>query len=438
MNILSGKSVTENLRGANPMLFTVYAAVSAFCLYTCIYAFRKTFTAATFDGLEYAGTSYKVWLVIFQIVGYGMAKFFGIRYIAELKASSRTRGILLMVTIAGFSWLLFALVPAPYNIIFLFMNGFPLGLVWGMVFGYLEGRRTTEVLGAALSVSFIFSAGLCRSVGAYLMLEWNVPELWMPFAASCVFLLPLLIFLWLLDKVPPPSSLDEALRTRRQPMHKSERRNFLAAFMPGIVLFVVAYMLLTIFRDFRENFASDIWKTVGFGDSPEIYAQTETPVTIAVLLVMGSLMLIRSNIVALMVNHVIIIVGMILVGVSTFLFQESFISAPVWMVLIGLGLYLGYVPFNSIFFDRLIAAFSYVGTVGFIMYIADAFGYLGTIAVVLFRELGLAELSWLDFFITSGYILSVTGTVLISGSMIYFHKKHRLITAETVTVEQVR
>ena len=63
-----------------------------------------------------------------------------------------------MVSIAGISWLLFAIVPPPYNVIFLFTNGLPLGMVWGMVFGYLEGRRFTEVLGAGLSVSFIFSA----------------------------------------------------------------------------------------------------------------------------------------------------------------------------------------------------------------------------------------------------------------------------------------
>jgi hypothetical protein len=87
-----------------------------------------------------------------------LSKFIGIKVISELKAHSRSLGILIMVSIAGISWLLFAIVPPPYNVIFLFTNGLPLGMVWGMVFGYLEGRRFTEVLGAGLSVSFIFSA----------------------------------------------------------------------------------------------------------------------------------------------------------------------------------------------------------------------------------------------------------------------------------------
>jgi hypothetical protein len=424
MALFSNAALTEKLKRTNNFWFTIFAAVTAFCLYTCVYAFRKTFTAATFDGLVYWGLDYKSWLVIFQVFGYGVAKFYGIKFIAELQSKSRTGGILLMVSIAAVSWFFFAIVPAPYNVIFLFMNGFPLGMVWGMVFGYLEGRRTTDVLGASLSVSFIFSAGLCRSVGGYLMRDWGVSETWMPFMACLVFLVPLLLFLYLIDKLPPPSGIDEQLRTRRQPMNAAERKKFISAFLPGIVLFVLAYMLLTAFRDFRENFAADVWKLLGYGGSPAIFTQTETPVSIVVLIIMGSLMIIRNNKTALIVNHFIIIIGMILIGVSTFLFQQGVIDAPIWMILIGIGLYLGYVPFNSIFFDRLIAAFQYIGTVGFIMYVADAFGYVGSIGVVLFKNFGMANVSWLDFFIMGGYFLSIAGTFLIAGSAWYFHRKH--------------
>jgi MFS family permease len=305
------------------------------------------------------------------------------------------------------------------------MNGFPLGLVWGMVFQYLEGRRMTEVLGASLSVSFIFSAGLCRSVGAYLIRDWGVSETWMPFAACCVFLIPLLLFLWLLDKLPPPSKVDEQLRTKRQPMNAIERKKFIRTFLPGIVLFVLAYMLLTIYRDFRENFAAEIWKSAGYGNLPGIFTRTETPVSIAVLIIMGSIMIIKNNRTALMVNHLIIIAGMLMIGVSTFLFEQQKIDAPLWMILVGMGLYLGYVPFNSIFFDRLIAAFQFVGTVGFIMYVADAFGYLGSISVLFLKEFSYTKLSWLQFFIQGGYLISVVGSILITGSLIYFNMKHK-------------
>jgi hypothetical protein len=104
-------AITRGLKKSSTFWFTLYASVAAFCLYTCVYAFRKTYTAATFEGLSYLGVSYKVWLITFQVVGYGLAKFAGIKIIAELRANARARGILLMVGIAGLSWLFFALVP---------------------------------------------------------------------------------------------------------------------------------------------------------------------------------------------------------------------------------------------------------------------------------------------------------------------------------------
>ena len=418
-------NITSWLRKTNGFWFSLYATGAAFCLYTCVYAFRKTFAVAIFEGLAFWGVSYKVWLVTFQVVGYALSKFIGIKVISELKAHSRSVGILLTVGIAGISWFLFAITPAPYNMIFLFTNGLPLGMIWGMVFGYLEGRRFTEVLGAGLSVSFIFSAGFAKSVGGFIMRDWGTSEYWMPFVTSCLFTGPLILFLWLLNQVPPPSALDEALRTRRQPMDKDERRKFIRSFAPGIVLFVLAYMMLTAYREFRDNFSAEIWKTLGYGNSPEIFTTTEIPVSILVLVCLGSLMVIKNNKRALMINHAIIMLGMMMIGAATWLFEQHSINAPLWMTLIGMGLYFGYVPFNSIFFDRLLAAFEYAGTVGFIMYVADAFGYLGSLGVMFYKEFSFAEVSKLKFFISGGYVISVAGTLLILGSMIYFHKKHQ-------------
>jgi hypothetical protein len=417
--------ITRWLTNANGLWFSIYATLVAFCLYTCIFAFRKTFTVGTFDGLSYLGVSYKVWLIIAQVMGYGLAKFIGIKVISELPAFRRANGILIMVAVAGISWLFFAITPAPYNIIFLFTNGLPLGMGWGLVFGYLEGRRVTEVLGAGLSVSFIFSSGFAKSVGGFVMKNWGTSEYWMPFVSTCLFLLPLLFFLWLLNKLPAPSLADEEQRTKRQPMNNEERKKFMFTFAPGLILLILTYMLLTAFRDFRDNFSADVWKSLGYGNSPEIFTQTETPVTIAILIIMGSIMFIKNNRVALIINHLLILSGMILVGLSSYLFEQKIISEIVWMMMLGLGLYLGYVPFNSILFDRLIATFKYVSTVGFLIYLADAFGYLGSIGVMMYKEFGHATVSWLDFFIGAGYVMSVTGSVLIISSMIYFYYKHR-------------
>src|SRR6201996_27001 len=103
-------------------LLSVLAGIAAFGAYTCMYAFRKAFAAGTFTGQQYFHVDYKVWLVIAQIIGYTCSKFYGIRFIAEIKGSKRGAAILVLVSIAWLSLLCFALVPAPYNIIFLFIN----------------------------------------------------------------------------------------------------------------------------------------------------------------------------------------------------------------------------------------------------------------------------------------------------------------------------
>jgi hypothetical protein len=388
-----------------------------------VYAFRKSFAAATFDNLRYFGIDYKVWLVTFQVAGYAASKFAGIRIISELKRESRVPGILTASSIAGLSWLFFAIIPPPYNIIFLFCNGFPLGLVWGMVFVYLEGRKTTDLLGAALSVSFIFSSGLCKTIGGYIIRDWHVPEKWMPFTTALLFVGPLLLFLWLLDQIPPPSLSDEKERSKRRPMTSSERTEFLQTFFLGLLFLILFYSMLTAFRDFRDNFSADIWKSLGYGNSPEIFTSTEIPVSLICLVIMGSIVLIRDNRLALHLIHLLILTGTLLLGTATYAFQHEWINAPLWMTLVGLGLYLGYIPFNCSFFDRLLGAFKVTGTVGFIMYVSDSFGYLGSTLVLFYKQFAQPNVSWLDFFMNGSYFVSVTGTLLVLGSMVYFRIK---------------
>jgi MFS family permease len=401
-----------------------------------MYAFRKPFTVATFSDLAFWGVDYKIWLITAQVIGYTCSKFLGIKFVSEMSGQRRATSILILIGMAAASLMLFALVPPPYNIPLLFLNGLPLGMVWGLVFSFLEGRKLTEILGAGLSVSFIFSSGFVKTVGAWVMLDLGVSNFWMPFVTGMLFVLPLLFFVWMLQQLPPPSEEDERLRTRRKPMNKAERREFIRLFAPGIFLLVLAYTFLTAFRDFRDNFAREIWISLGYGEDIAIYTETEVPIALAVLLIMGLLMLIRSNSKALMTYHLLIAFGFLLVGASTFAFEQQWLSPPLWMTLVGLGLYLGYVPFNSILFDRLLAAFRYAGTAGFLIYVADSFGYLGSVGVLFYKNFGQGELSWLRFFIVSGYVMTFVGSSLMLLSMVYFRQRmglwHKGSLAETI------
>ena len=59
-------------------LFVAWAGGTALLSYSLVYALRKPFTAAEFEGMEVAGMDYKVAVSIVQLVGDNMNKFVSI------------------------------------------------------------------------------------------------------------------------------------------------------------------------------------------------------------------------------------------------------------------------------------------------------------------------------------------------------------------------
>jgi len=390
-----------------------------------VFGFRKSFTVTTFDGLEIAGYSYKTILVLSQMLGYMLAKFYGIKYISELKRTGRGKIILFLTGISWLSWLFFALVPPPYNIAFLFINGFPLGMLWGVVFSYVEGRRSTDFIGATLAVSFIFASGFVKTVGAWLLVTFNISEFWVPFYTGLVFAGPLLIFVYMIEKIPHPDQDDIAARANREPMSAEDRKAFVKMFLPGLVACIIIYCFATIFRDIRDNFGAEMWKEMGFFDKPELFSQTEIPITIIILALVGSMVLIKNSFKAFMLSHILISLGFMCAGLSSYLFVEGNLSPIWWMTLVGLGLYMVYIPFNSVFFDRLIATFKHAGNVGFLIYLADSFGYIGSVGVLMSKEIFRVKLNWVTFFSNSVIVLSIAGLILTIFSAFYFWGRYR-------------
>ena len=418
--MLKSRTLEKWVRHQPGWVFSLYAILAAFSTYACMYAFRKTYTAAGFEGFDFWGLELKTLLIISQILGYTLSKFLGIKFVSEMTADRRAWTIIGLIMFSHAALLFFWLIPPPFSILFLFLNGLPLGMVWGLVFSFLEGRKNTELLGAGLSVSFIVSSGVVKSVGTWLMVSWGVAEFAMPFVTGLIFSLPLFFFVWLLNHIPPPTAEDEALRVKRVPMGRKQRWAFFKQFAAGIVILTISYLFLTAYRDLRDNYALEILEAVGYVDNAGIFTLTEIPIAIVVLIVMSSLMLIKNNRKALMVNHYIIGFGIALIGLATFSFNLGWINGYWWMVLVGLGSYLGYVPFNCILFDRFIATYRTMANAGFLIYIADSFGYLSSVGVLLYKNFGQADISWYQFFINFSYIIAFVGVGLTLISLYYF------------------
>tara|TARA_R110002012_G_scaffold61085_1_gene160119 strand:+ start:4838 stop:6133 length:1296 start_codon:yes stop_codon:yes gene_type:complete len=401
------------------LVFVLHASLAAFGTYFCMYAFRKPFSVATFDGLVFWGVDYKILLVIAQVLGYALSKFVGIKVISELKPNRRLLYLLSLIGIAEISLLLFAWVPAPYNIPFMFLNGFPLGMIWGIVFSYIEGRRFTDILGVVLSASFIVSSGVVKSVGLFVMNSWGVGEFWMPSVTGALFFVPLLICSFLLQRIPSPTNEDIVHRTERIPMTAADRKDLVKKFFFPLILIVLFYTFLTAFRDFRDNFARELWDSIGYQGDVSVFSTSEIIIAIIVLLIIGSIFYIKNNFRALLTYHALLILGTLVLAFGTLLFQTGLLDPFVWMVCTGFGLYICYVPFNCLFFDRFIATFRVKGNSGFLIYIADAFGYVGSILVLLYKNFGQANVSWLNFFIYGTYAVAFIG--ICSTLILYFH-----------------
>src|SRR5678815_6128020 len=120
--------------------------------------------------------------------------------------------------------------------------------------------------------------------------------------------------------------------------------------------------------------------------------------------------------------------GAIIIGAGTMLFDGGAIGPKLWMILVGLGLYLGYVPYGCVLFDRTIAALGVVATAVFLIYISDAVAYGGSVVIVMYKRFGQASISKLEFFRYFSYATSIACTLFFAIAAAYFLRRRRPVT----------
>ncbi len=393
-----------------------YAIVVAFCTYFCMYAFRKPFAAGTFEGVIAIGTGVrlKTAFVISQIVGYALSKYLGTKVLPELSPERRPQTIIGLVLASWTALVAFAFGGAWSQMLSLFLNGLCLGMIWGLVVGFLEGRRASELLLAGLSCSFIVASGAVKDVGRFLMNELGLSEAWMPAATGAIFLPPLLVSVWGLAQVPPPTTEDENERQPRTRMLRTERRNFLRAYSLPLTLSLVSYFFLTAYRDYRDNYGVEIFAELGYREAPTLFTSTEIPVALLVMATLALLSLVRDNKRALGLMFAVMTSGLLILSGATVLLQAKLVSGTTWMIMIGLGSYLTYVPFGSMLFERIVAHCKIAGTAVFGIYLADALGYTGSVLVQLYADFFAAGVSRLGFFLTFTHAMAFGGALLLA------------------------
>jgi hypothetical protein len=376
------------------------ASSLAFSTYFCMYAFRKPFAAGSYDAPGGFGLDLKTLFVVSQVLGYTLSKYLGIKWVSEVTRARRLYLLIGLIAAAELALFGFALLPRSGKVIAIFLNGLPLGMIWGLVVRYLEGRRASEVLLSALSCSFIVASGVVKDIGRWL-LTLGIPEYWMPALTGLLFLPPLVVSARLLDALPDPNAEDAAAREARPPMGAAERAAFTQQFLFGLVLVVL----------FQE---------LGYTAEPALFSTTELPVALLVLAVLSSLVMFHRRVAGLVAVFAVMLSGLVLIGVATWGLDRGLVSGQVWMICGGLGAYLAYVPFSSFLFDRIMAATRFAGTAVFAVNVLDAAGYTGSVAMQLYKDLVAGGSTRLAFFKTVSYTLSVGGALLLFVAAVYF------------------
>jgi hypothetical protein len=242
----------------------------------------------------------------------------------------------------------------------------------------------------------------------------------MPFLAGALFVPPLLLFVGMLARIPPPDPADVSRRGARDPMQREDRRRFFLHYAGGLTLLVLMYLAITVLRSIRADFAREIWASLGYSGQPGVFTTSEMAVALGVMVVNGLSILIVDNRRAFFASLGVSLGGLALLSVALLGLSGGWLGGFPFMILTGLGLYLPYVAAHTTIFERLIAMTRQRANLGYLMYLADAFGYLGYVAVMLGKGWLTVEGDFLVFFTRVCWLIAGAGAVLLLLAWWYF------------------
>ena len=258
----------------------------------------------------------------------------------------------------------------------------------------------------------------------------GVSEFWMPVTTGAIFFLPFVASVFFLNKLPDPSAEDISNRSERTVMDSKSRSSFFKQFMGGMIMLLVLYFFLTAYRDVRDMYMPEVFKALNYPAEPTLFSKADYPIAFGIMVVMALLNLAKDHRRGLTAVFAVMMSGMLLMGGATVLMDLEVINGLWWMILVGFGAYLAYVPFGAVLFERIMASTKAAGTAVFAIYLSDAIGYTGSVGIQLYKDLGQSELDYYQFLRLFTYGMAGLGTVLFAMSGVYFLRKAKEMSPE--------
>eukprot|EP01083_Nonionella_stella_P022639 62610_1 len=416
---------SENSAGIYVLIMSIFA-------YFCVYALRIPLFVSSYEGETLGQMPLKDALALAQTVGLVVGKIFSLKYSPVLKRHQWRPALNLIILGSTVSTVGLAVPNNTIRVLSIFISSVWVSPTWGIFLRYTEGRQMSDAMLASFNFSFIAASGIWRSIGSAL-LNYGISQWWMPLIASSVSFCGFYICLSFLDLAPDPTVAEQAKRSKRKPASTKDQLAFCSHWWLGLLGLILMYSLFSTLRVFRDFFNPEIWQSFTKGDVPSsVYTITEIPVGLSIPLSLIFLYKVEDNTVALFGIFGYIICGCVILGVGTLLFTFEVVSGFFWMILLGFGVFMVYVPLGSIIYERLMAVSSESITMSFLSYISDLCGSSATSVLLIYRSFApkAEDDFYRSFFEAFAYIAAISGICIMALTALYFFFRIRKLDFE--------
>lgn len=157
------------------------------------------------------------------------------------------------------------------------LGSIPVSTLFGGIFSYLEGRKSTDLLIAALNFGLIVAGGAARS-SAVALIEAGVEPYLMPAVTAAAALVVALPLLFVVDRLPRPSVSDKHERSERGSMSCAQKLALFRRYKHVIGNILFAYMIVMGLRQYRDFFAVELYSNaLGFTPTSWTYLLCDLP-----------------------------------------------------------------------------------------------------------------------------------------------------------------
>ena len=158
-----------------------------------------------------------------------------------------------------------------------FLGALPCSVLYGAIFSYIEGRRSTDILIAAMNFTLIAAGGASRSTAAALIAA-GVPPYLMPAVAAVGAAVVAIPLLHVVARLPSASQLDVEQRSQRGAMSCKQKLELFRHYRFVVPAMIVAYTIIMGLRQYRDFFAVELYaQALGYTASSWTYLVFDLP-----------------------------------------------------------------------------------------------------------------------------------------------------------------